>query len=69
MKKPPMMPAVMPTATYTAVNFQPSSPHSSATAISLISGEVMRNDMVMPMGMRAAANPRKAGYRSRNRKA
>ena len=61
MKSPPIMPAARPAATYTTVNFQPSSPQSSTTAISLMMGEVMRNDMVMPMGMPAVVKPRKSG--------
>ena len=43
------------------VNFQPSSPHSRTTAISLINGEVMRKDIVMPKGIRAVVNPRNKG--------
>ena len=43
------------------VNFQPNSPHSSTTAISLIRGEVIRKARVMPSGMRARVKPRNSG--------
>ena len=43
------------------VNFQPRSPHNRTTAISLISGEVIRKAMVMPRGIRAVVKPRKRG--------
>ncbi len=44
-----------------AVNFQPSNYQSRVRAISLISGEVIRNVVVMPTGMPDRVNPMKSG--------
>ena len=50
------------------MNFQPSRPQSRTTAISLMSGEVMRKAMVMPSGMRAMVKPRKSGMLEQEQK-
>ena len=50
------------------VSFAPNRPQSSTTAISLISGEVMRKARVMPSGMPAVLKPRKSGMLEQEQK-
>lgn len=61
MNSPPAIPASIPVATYASAKGHPSRLPSMITAISLIIGEVMRNDMVMPKGIFAVVNPTNRG--------
>jgi hypothetical protein len=65
---PEKIPMHNPLTTYARVIFHPKNPSINTTRYSLISGEVIKNEKVIPKGIPASRKPRKIGIEEQEQK-